>query len=126
MELLKIIGIGLIGLSALSGIAIYIDTFGLKLNITALSWLFIFSLIGGASFYCLGVRNLLGIVYVSYILLLLGCLSAVTIFLAEISLFDNEKKGTLWVFFLICTPIGAIGIYHQEILSFLVLKNIIN
>jgi hypothetical protein len=121
MELMKYLGFGLIILSSLSGLALYVDTFIEKIdNITALSWLFVLSLIGGVLLYCLGDSSLQGIVFGSYILLILGCLSAATIFLAEINLFAVEYKTTLWVFFLICTPIGVAGIYHEKLMMLMI------
>jgi hypothetical protein len=115
MELLTYLGFGLIVLGALSGLAIYVSTFTGKKNLTALCWLFVSGLIGGSITYNLGKGTLNGIVYISYVLLSLGCISAVTLFLSEIRLFGINRRSILWILFLVCTPVGIIGIYQQEI-----------
>lgn len=118
---MKYLGFGLIVLSSLSGFALYVDTFLKKISgITALSWLFVFSLIVGVLIYCLGDSSLHGIVFGSYVLLLLGCLSSATIFLAEINLFAVKYKSTLWIFFLVCTPIGVAGIYYEKLILLMI------
>lgn len=118
MDLFGFLGIGLIVLGSLSGIAIYVDTFIDRANVTTLWWLFIFSICGGAVLYNLADSSSLGIVYSSYVLLLLGGVSAVTIFLTETGFFHNDEKSTLWVFFLIGTPLGASGIFFESIFIF--------
>lgn len=118
MELLLFIGIGLIILGSLSGIAIYIDTFVNKANVTTLWWLFALCIIGGSIFYNWADKSSMGIIYSSYVLMLLGAASAITIFLSETGLFEHDEKTTLWVFFLICLPLGAIGISYETILIY--------
>lgn len=118
MELLVFLGIGLIVLGSLSGIAIYIDTFVNKANTTTLWWLFALCIIGGTVFSIWADKSSMGIIYSSYVLVLLGAASAVTIFLSETGLFEHDEKTTLWVFFLVCMPLGAVGISFESSLIF--------
>ena len=107
-------GVILIILSGLSGITIYVNTFTNKIkDVKAknnLSGLFISCLIGGALFYSLGRHSLDGFVYISYILLSLGGISAITSFLMVIQIFDVKDGFTLGTVSVICTLIGAAGV----------------
>ena len=112
MVILKIVGILLIILSAVSGSALYINSINEKIkDTTSLIGLFCCSLIGGPFLYRMGAATQNGFLYVSYILFSLGIISAVTLLLTELKLINVESKFTLWVFFLGGLFFGAMGIY---------------
>lgn len=121
MDLLRILGIGLIVLNALSGLALYLEAIGVEAikKETTLVWLFIFSLIGGPTLYCLGEMAIDGIIYPSYVLFSLGSISGITLFLSAFISSDFHRKGVLWLFFLLFFPIGTAGILHKDIIILL-------
>lgn len=118
MILLKILGTVLIILSALSGLALYLNAVGVRAirKTTTLAWLFIFSLTGGSLLYCLGSKSIDGIIYPSYILFFLGGISGITLFLSAFIRNDLNRKDVIWLFFLLFIPLGTIGILHKDII----------
>ncbi len=77
--------------------------------------------IGGTVCYNLSDNSIDGIIYSSYILLMLGSLSGLTLFFIEFGFkkFDKEEigKGTLWLFFLLFVPIGIAGILNYKLIE---------
>ncbi len=123
MEVLNLLGSGMIILGALSGVVLYIHSLGVKIvdQIGTIAWLFIFCIIGGTVCYNLSDNSIDGIIYSSYILLMLGSLSGLTLFFIEFGFkkFDKEEigKGTLWLFFLLFVPIGIAGILNYKLIE---------
>ena len=112
MVILNIVGVLLIILSAVSGITLYINSINEKIkDTTSLIGLFCCSLIGGPFLHRMGAGTQSGFLYVSYILFSLGIVSAITLLLTELKLFDVKSKFTLWVFFVGGIFFGAMGIY---------------
>ena len=112
MVILNIVGVLLIILSAVSGIALYINSISEKIkDTTSLIGLFCCSLIGGPFLHKMGTGTQNGFLYVSYFLFSLGVASAITLLLTELKLFEVKRKFTLWVFFVGGIFFGAMGIY---------------
>ncbi len=108
-----------------SGIALYVNTFGaeFKGSVSAIWCFFVICLVGGAIFYCLGDNSKTGIIYVSYILLSLGGICDITILLAEIGIINNKKKKYIMDIFLICIPVGALGLFYENVITFILQHN---
>lgn len=83
MEVLNLLGSGMIILGALSGVVLYISFPWCKIvdQIGTIAWLFIFCIIGGTVCYNLSDNSIDGIIYSSYILLMLGSLGVALLFL---------------------------------------------
>ena len=112
MVILNFVGIILIILGFVTGIALYINAINDKIpNRISLISLFCCSLIGG-SFLCkMATSTSNGFLWVSYYLFTLGVVCAITLFLTEIGVIKVSNKTTLWVFFILGTLLGARGIY---------------
>jgi peptidoglycan/LPS O-acetylase OafA/YrhL len=119
MTIFKVIGIGMIVLGAASGAAIFLTPFGLNVSGSMFTlWLF-FALcfVGGFILYALGSRQASAsevLKTAGGILLILGLLSAVSIFLAKVGIAHSEDSGSLWALFLICTPAGMAAVLAAE------------
>ena len=112
MVILNFVGIILIILGIAAGIALYINAINDKIKHTSsLVSLFCCSLIGGPYLCKMATSTPDGFIWVSYFLFALGVVSAVTLFLTEIGFVHVKSKNTLWAFFLIGVPLGAMGIY---------------
>lgn len=112
MNFLISISIVLFILTGLSVFVIYLNSIGVKIkgSISAIWFFFVLCLIGGTTLYSIGTKSLLGLLYASYLLLLSGGISAITVFVAETGLAKVTSKATLWTLFLLCTLLGAISI----------------
>jgi hypothetical protein len=112
MVALNLVGIILIILGMAAGIALYINAINDKIRHTSsLVSLFCCSLSGGSYLCKIGAGTNDGFIYVSYYLFCLGVVCAVTLFLTEIGFIQVKSKSAMWVFFLFCVPLGAMGIY---------------
>lgn len=106
MTIFKIIGVGMIVLGAASGIVIFLTSFGVEVAGSLFTlWLF-FSLcfVGGFILYALGAREASAAKVLKTaggILLVLGLLSAASIFLAKVGLAASEGTTSLWLLFII-------------------------
>ena len=112
MVILNFVGIILIILGIVTGIALYINAINDKIKHTSsLISLFCCSLIGGPWLCKMATGTYHGFLWVSYYLFTLGVASAITLFLAEIGIVQVKSKNTLWVFFVLGILLGAWGIY---------------
>lgn len=115
MEVLLGISICMIVLCALCGISIYLSAIGYleKMHLPTVIWLFIFSTIAGAACSFFAAKSYEGITYLSNIYLILGGISALTLFK---TIFGTKYKrpSILWIFFLIILPIGLIGLLFSK------------
>jgi hypothetical protein len=110
MAILKLTGAGMMILGCGASAIILLDSFGIRKSGVEFWFLFLLCFAGGAILYGLGcgsgsVRNVLKAVGAT--LLLLGLISASSIFLAKIGVAEVKSFGSLWALFLLCTPIGA-------------------
>ena len=112
MAILNFVGIILIILGFVTGIALYINAINDRLpNRASLNALFCCSLLGG-SFLCkMATDASTGFLWVSYYLFTLGVVSAITLFLTETGFIKVSNKTTLWVFFVVGILLGGRGIY---------------
>ena len=111
MIFLIIVGIVLIILGIVTGIALFINSIIDKIkNITSLVCLLCCCLLGGGALISMATGTPIGFIYVSYYLFSFGVVSAVTLFLTEIGIFDVKCKTTLWIFFVVGIFLGANGI----------------
>jgi hypothetical protein len=119
MTIFKIVGVGMIALGSASGIVIFLTPFGVEVTGSLLTlWLF-FALcfIGGFILYALGSREASAekvLKTAGGILLVLGLLSAASIFLAKVGIADSEGTGSLWMLFVICSPAGMAAVLVAE------------
>jgi len=112
MVFLNIVGVVLIVIGMVAGIALYINSINGKIkNVTSLVCLLFCCLLGGGFLISMGTTgSSIGFICVSYYLFTLGVVSAVTLFLTEIGLFTVKCKYTLWIFFILGIILGANGI----------------
>jgi|SRR6185295_9805881 len=119
MTIFKVIGIGMILLGAASGAVIFLTPFGLRVagSIFTLWLFFALCFVGGFILYALGSREASAAQVLKTaggILLILGLLSAVSIFLAKVGIARSEGTESLWMLFLICTPAGMAAVLTAE------------
>jgi hypothetical protein len=112
MAFLIIVGVVLIILGMVAGVALFINSINDKIkNITSLVCLLCCCLLGGGFLISMGTGTHIGFICVSYYLFSFGVVSAVTLFLTEIGLFNVKCKYTLWIFFILGIILGANGIH---------------
>lgn len=106
-------------LGSAAGVVIFLTPFGVDVTGSLVTlWLF-FALcfIGGFILYALGAREASAAKVLKVaggILLVLGLLSAASIFLAKVGVAASAGTGSLWMLFIICTPCGMVAVLVAE------------
>lgn len=114
MGIFAFIGSGLLLLGSFAGMFVFLSSFEAFLNISVgtLWSLFILSSLGGGILFLVDSENHARVYMfktVSIFHLILGLISALTLFLNAMNIVTANGTGSLWVLFLLCTLAGIVG-----------------
>lgn len=116
MFIFKVIGLFMILLGIASGVAIFVNPFGLQLQGSQITmwFLFVLAFIGGFVLYALGSseNSHKDIIKTGgSLLLIIGLMSAMGIFIDKVGIIAADGTFSLWLLFILCSLGGVAAIF---------------
>ncbi|MEC4684992.1 MAG: hypothetical protein VST71_04570 [Nitrospirota bacterium] len=119
MFIFRVAGIILISLGVISGIVLFISPFGVEVQGSVFTFwlLYLLCYVGGFILYALGSPDSSAeevMRTASGMLIIIGLMSAISIFLDKVGILKAEGTFSLWLLFIISNLAGTIGIFFAE------------